>query len=164
MSAAVSGTPASEALVENRCRLSSGRCLLEVGFGIHNLCRLSRRALHNSSWTVLFNCVEQNAFQFREVQGFAEVIISSTLNRFDPEQLILKSGHKYHLRLYSSLQVGKQVKRFVKRPFQLEDDHFNRLLLEHGIENGVWGRTRDNHGETPLCRFFDFFDSLRIRV
>jgi hypothetical protein len=33
---------------------------------------------HNLSPTILFSCVEQNAFQFREVQRSAEVIISPT--------------------------------------------------------------------------------------
>jgi hypothetical protein len=39
---------------------------------------------------VLFNCVEQNAFQFPGVQTSAEVIIGSPLDRVDPERFMIK--------------------------------------------------------------------------
>ena len=39
---------------------------------------------------MLFNCVEQNTFQFPGVQTSAEVIIGSALDRVDPERFMIK--------------------------------------------------------------------------
>ena len=74
---------------------------------------LSRRAFHNSSPTVLFGCVEQSVFQ---VQRFAEVIISSTLDRFHPEHFNIKPGYKHHLGFRFGLQFGRQGKHLQPLP------------------------------------------------
>ena len=50
---------------------------------------LSSEELNNTSLTLLFNCVEQNAFQFRG-QTSAEVIIGSALDRVYPGRFMIK--------------------------------------------------------------------------